>query len=173
MGLDGARVVWEGRDQEPAFGKTFTFNPRNSGTQWVEAEIQWADGARVVAATEFYVDNGLPMVTVAATDATMTEGANDNAMLTFTRTGSTASALTVTYTLGGTAAKWSDYRRIQGDIPVTITIPAGAASATMTLWAVNDTEKEGPEQLVITVAAKPAYNVGLPASATVTIIDND
>ena len=29
---DGARVVWEGRDQRPAFGSTFTFTPSTTAT---------------------------------------------------------------------------------------------------------------------------------------------
>ena len=47
------RIVWEGRDQEPAYGSTFTFTPQNNGTQWVEAEAQWPDGRRVFAAANF------------------------------------------------------------------------------------------------------------------------
>ena len=53
LDLNGARIVWEGRDQEPAFGYTFTFTPQNNGTQWVEAEAQWPDGRRVFATANF------------------------------------------------------------------------------------------------------------------------
>ena len=64
--------------------------------------------------------HALPTVTVAATDATATIGsASDTALLTFTRTGSTTTALTINYALGGTAVKWNDYYRLpQGDMPV-------------------------------------------------------
>ena len=51
--LTGARIVWEGRDQEPAYGSTFTFTPQNNGVQWVEAEAQWPDGRRVFATANF------------------------------------------------------------------------------------------------------------------------
>jgi len=51
--LQHARIVWEGRDQEPAYGSTFTFTPQNNGTQWVEAEAQWPDGRRVFATANF------------------------------------------------------------------------------------------------------------------------
>jgi len=68
MDLNGARIVWEGLDQEPAFGLTFSIAPKNSGDQWVEAEAQWPDGRRVVAASSFnflnpvvnWVDDDLP-----------------------------------------------------------------------------------------------------------------
>src|SRR5204862_219287 len=83
-------------------------------------------------------------VTVAATDATATINSTDNATLTFTRTGATTAALTVGYTLGGTAVKWDDYRTDNGDMPVAITIPAGASSATMTIVAVNNETNASP-----------------------------
>jgi hypothetical protein len=54
-GLDSskARIVWEARDQEPAFGTSFHFTPKNPGEQWVEAEAQWPDGRRVYAVTNY------------------------------------------------------------------------------------------------------------------------
>ena len=68
LNLTGARVVWEGRDQEPAYGSNFTFTPQNNGTQWVEAEVQWPDGRRVFATVNFtanspnvvWVDDAVP-----------------------------------------------------------------------------------------------------------------
>ncbi|HEY5078786.1 MAG TPA: glycoside hydrolase family 9 protein, partial [Opitutaceae bacterium] len=56
-----ARTVWEARDQEPAFGPTYTITPRNSGSQWVEAEVEWPDGRRAFAAGTFMADS--PVVT--------------------------------------------------------------------------------------------------------------
>ncbi|MBU6401643.1 MAG: glycoside hydrolase family 9 protein, partial [Verrucomicrobia bacterium] len=60
-GLDvtQARVVWEARDQQPAYGPTFTFAPTNNGPQWVEAEAQWPDGRRVFATAGFLADSPL------------------------------------------------------------------------------------------------------------------
>lgn len=51
--LSRARIVWEARGQEPAFGKTFTFTPASRGQQWIEAEAQLADGRRVFAIKNF------------------------------------------------------------------------------------------------------------------------
>ncbi|MDF3056461.1 MAG: glycosyl hydrolase family 9 [Rariglobus sp.] len=50
-----AHIIWETRDQEPVFGGEFTFKPRSSGDQWVEAEAQWPDGRRVFATGNFPV----------------------------------------------------------------------------------------------------------------------
>jgi hypothetical protein len=68
MDLGGARITWEARDQDPAYGATFTFAPKNNGTQWVEAEAQWPDGRRVFAKGSFnanspnivWVDDSIP-----------------------------------------------------------------------------------------------------------------
>jgi hypothetical protein len=53
LDLTGARVTWEARDQQPAFGQSFTFAPVNNGPQWVEAEAQFPDGRRVFASNNF------------------------------------------------------------------------------------------------------------------------
>jgi hypothetical protein len=81
--------------------------------------------------------------------------------------------LTVYFTLGGTATKWNDYRRPEGDMPEFITIPAGAASATLTLVPVDDRELEGTETVILTLSPNAAYNVGSPDNATATIEDNE
>ncbi len=51
--LTGARVTWEARDQEPGVDTAYTFSPKNNGTQWVEAEIQWPDGRRIFTTAAF------------------------------------------------------------------------------------------------------------------------
>jgi len=55
--LAGARIVWEARDQEPAFGSTYTISPQNNGAQWVEAEIEWPDGRRSFGASSFLANS--------------------------------------------------------------------------------------------------------------------
>jgi hypothetical protein len=75
LNLSGARVLWEGRDQEPTFGESFVFTPKNNGVQWVEAEIQWPDGRRVFATNTFRADSP----TVAWVDDALPTGASPNA----------------------------------------------------------------------------------------------
>ncbi|MEO5957871.1 MAG: hypothetical protein ABIZ49_04320, partial [Opitutaceae bacterium] len=68
LDLTGARIVWEARDAEPFVGDVFAYRPKNTGTQWVEAEAQFPDGRRVFAANnftigrpmDFWVDGALP-----------------------------------------------------------------------------------------------------------------
>jgi hypothetical protein len=74
--LTGARIVWEGRDQQPAFGSTFTFTPVNDGDQWAEAEVEWPDGRRAFAENDFqangplqiWIDDSLPAGAIATSD---------------------------------------------------------------------------------------------------------
>ncbi len=55
--LSGTRIVWEARDQEPAFGTglSYTFTPVHDGPHWIEAEVQWPDGRRAFAVTSLSV----------------------------------------------------------------------------------------------------------------------
>ena len=113
---------------------------------------------------------GLPTVTVAATDANAAEAATPNTgTFTVSRTGSTAAALTVNYTVGGTASDGTDYTTI----PTSVVIPAGSASATITVTPIDDTVSESNETVVVTLSSSASYNVGSPSAATVTIADND
>ena len=54
-----ARIVWEARDQQPALGPLYTISPKNSGTQWVEAEVEWPDGRRAFAAGTFAASSSI------------------------------------------------------------------------------------------------------------------
>jgi hypothetical protein len=170
MDLDGARIVWEASGQQPAYGETYKFTPSGHGAQWIEAEAQWPDGRRVYARKTLFSENGSPTVSVAATDTTATIGkSSDMAAYTFSRTGSTAKAMTVKFKLGGTAAKWTDYRRPKGDMPESIVIPAGAASAKLNLVAIANSTGAKPATVVLTLEGDPDYNMGKSKSGTVTL----
>jgi subtilisin family serine protease len=108
----------------------------------------------------------LPVITVAATDASASE-AGDPGTFIITRTGSTAAALTVNYTLGGSASNGLDYE----SLPATATIPAGSSSTMVTVTPLADSATEGSETVTLTVSANSAYTVGSLASATVTIAE--
>jgi hypothetical protein len=115
----------------------------------------------------------LPVVSVAATVPTAVIGTTSYATLTFTRTGSASSALTVNYTLGGSAVKWTDYRRpVTGDMPVSIVIPAGATSYTMNITGVANSTGANPETASVTLSADPGYTVGSPNTAAIAIVSN-
>jgi hypothetical protein len=74
--MTNARIVWEARDQSPAFGSTFSDTPVNVGDQWVEAEVEWPDGRRAFAIGDFqaagsnqvWIDDALPANTTTTSD---------------------------------------------------------------------------------------------------------
>lgn len=105
------------------------------------------------------------LVSVAALDATASETGPDLGAFRFTRSGDTTAALTVTYTVTGTAANGTDYQ----SIPVTVTFAAGAATANVFVEPLPDATAEGPETVVLTVVDGAGYVAGSPATATVTI----
>jgi serine protease len=108
-----------------------------------------------------------PSVTVSATDAAAEAGL-DPGTFTVTRSVVTASPLTVNYSMSGTATQGSDYAAVSGSV----IIPASTASATVTITPVDDVIIEGNETVILTLTADPAYFVGPPGNATVTIADN-
>jgi hypothetical protein len=109
-----------------------------------------------------------PVVTAAATDASAAEPSNPGTF-TVTRAGSTSGSLIVNFTIGGTAANGTDY----ASIGTSVTIPAGSASATVTVTPIDDTAVESNETVVLALSAGTGYTVGSPSSATVTIADDD
>jgi hypothetical protein len=111
----------------------------------------------------------LPTVTVAATDPTATEAGVTTGMFAVSRTGSTAAALTVNYTVSGTATPGADYTTLTGSL----TIPAAAASATITVTPINDTAIEVNEAVVVSLGPDGAYVVGAPGSGMVSIVSDD
>jgi hypothetical protein len=166
LDLGGATIVWEAAGQPPAFGPTYTFTPRG-GDQWVEVEATLPDGRRVVGTRNFVTENGLPSVSVVATDDSATIGnTSDLGVFTFTRTGATTSAMTVKFKLGGTLVKWNDYHRTEGDMPVEVVIPAGAATTTMSIYGRANTTNANPATMTVTVTATTEYNAGDPVAAT-------
>ena len=110
-----------------------------------------------------------PIVTVTASDAAASETGPDSGTFTVTRTGDTTSALTVNYTLNGTAQNGTDYQQLGSSV----TIPAGSTSAVVTVTPIDDSIAETNETVILTLSTNAAYTVGSPEHATVTIVDND
>ena len=112
----------------------------------------------------------LPIVTIAATDNTATEQGATTGTHTVSRTGSTAGALTVNYTVDGTATAGSDYQALAGSV----VIAAGQSAAPITIIPIDDAVTGEPnETVIITISNNAAYTVGAPSNSTVIITDND
>jgi len=111
-------------------------------------------------------DDDAPQVNVSTTDDSFSEANGSLAKFFLSRTGSTAAALTVNYTLGGTATSGSDYTAPSGSV----TIAAGSAGAFVDVSMLDDTLAEGTETIVFNVTPDAAYSTGI-SSATRYITD--
>jgi uncharacterized protein (DUF1800 family) len=107
-------------------------------------------------------------VTVAATKPAADETGTKNGEFTFTRTGPTFAPLTLRYGVGGSAVNGFDYVSLPG----LIVIPAGESSVALPLRPNPDLQNEGTDTVVVTVLPSTGYNIGNPATATVTIADS-
>ena len=130
------------------------------------------DGPSVVATTEPGAP-GPPVVSVTATDGA--EAGSVDGVFTVSRTGPTTAALSVAVDLAGSTATAppdanQDYTN---PVPNPVVIPAGQASQQVLVDPVDDTVDEPNETVNVAIVADPAYVIGSPASATVTIVDDD
>jgi regulation of enolase protein 1 (concanavalin A-like superfamily) len=110
-----------------------------------------------------------PVITVEATDTVCSEQGPAPGVFTLTRTGDTASALTVSYSLGGKATNGGDYSAPGRSI----TFTANRSTANVTITPIDDSSYEPPETVEFAISQGPAYEVGSSGSASLTITDND
>jgi acid phosphatase class B len=116
-------------------------------------------------------------VSVAVAPTSTAEDGVGNLVYTFTRTGVTTPALTVNFTIGGTATFNTDYTQTGAATFAppngTVQFAAGSSTATVTIDPTADTTVEPDETVILTVAAGTGYTVGAPSSATGTITNDD
>jgi hypothetical protein len=127
------------------------------------------------------VANDPPTVSVAATDETATEppfatptptlsaaadaDAIDTGAFTVTRTGNLTGPLPVFFSAAGTARRGADY----AGLGASVTIPAGQATATLTVTPRADALRERDETVEITLLPNASYVVAEPSRASVLI----
>ena len=107
----------------------------------------------------------VPVVSVVAFDAAASETGPDLGTFRFTRTGSPASPMTVTYVVTGTATNGTDYQAI----PLTVTFLAGQATVDVFVIPMADGIAEGVETVIVTLTDGATYDLGAPATATATV----
>ncbi|MGB7326393.1 MAG: endo-1,4-beta-xylanase [Rubripirellula sp.] len=114
----------------------------------------------------------LPTVRVFASGGQVTEGAIAPVEFTVHRAGQpTNNPVVVSYSLRGDATPGVDYA---GTASGSVTIPAGATSATVSVAPVSDSMTEGTESIIFEVIDAAGYDVGLISErrAEATISDN-
>jgi hypothetical protein len=110
----------------------------------------------------------VPVTVSVSTSATqVTEGAKATYRIAAANT--VTQAVTILYSMSGTATYGSDYT-LSGVLGQA-TIPAGASFTTVTFTAIADHKSEVKEATTMTLLAAPAYNLARTKSATITIIN--
>src|SRR4029079_2194011 len=120
-------------------------------------------------------------VSVAVSPASVAEDGSTNLVYTFTRVGNTTPALTVNFSVAGTAVftanASTDFAQTGASAfdttSGTVVIPAGSASATVTLDPQVDSVVEQDETAILTVTAGTGYAPASPTAATGTILNDD
>jgi beta-glucanase (GH16 family) len=116
----------------------------------------------------------LPAVSLSVETEDVSEDGNANLIYTFTRTGDASAALTVNYTVGGTATIGTDYSGISAaGSTKTISFAPGAASAIVTVDPTADTTVESDESVTLSLAAGTGYTISTPGAVTGTIKNDD
>jgi hypothetical protein len=77
--------------------------------------------------------------------------------------------LTVFYRASGSATPGIDYSNLTGSV----TIAPGKLTNYFLVKPINDLTAEPAETVVVTLLSRPAYKIGSPSTATVTIADDD
>ena len=86
---------------------------------------------------------------------------------------SVAAAVTVNFTVGGTATQVTDYLITGTATPTSITILAGQQSASLIITPEFDSGAEGQETVVIQLTTGTGYTPTAPTSVEVPIADDD
>lgn len=148
---------------------TFTTSFAAAGTYSLSAGFDGSAVAEVSrsAALSLVVSAALPQVSVVAGASAAAEFGTAPATFTIVRTGSTAQALSVPFTLSGSATVTTDY-----SVPGSpLVIPAGASSAVVTIVPVADGVPEGLESITLTIPANSAAYVLTTATASTNLAD--
>ena len=155
---------------------TITINPSVDGTveadETVTLTVAAGTGYTVGApasATGTILNDDVPSATIAVAPASVAEDGAPNLVYTVTLNQASFSALSVSYTIGGTATNGTDYATITSPL----VIPAGSTTGTITVNPTTDATIESDETVTLTLSAGAGYTVGVPASATGTILNDD
>ena len=178
FGLPSNDTFSDAAPQGPYTADLSVFNGTNPNGVWslfvkddaVDAAGKIIDGWSLSINTQ----PATPTVSLAVTpDRVMEDGLAD-LIYTFSRTGPTDSALSVNYTVAGTATPDSDYTGIpaQGTTK-TVTFAAGSATATLTVDPRGDTDVEAAETVALSLVEGSGYTIGTQESVVGTIQDDD
>jgi Ca2+-binding RTX toxin-like protein len=123
------------------------------------------------------ISQDLPLVSVSLNYGSLSEKVQNNFVYTFSRSDSTANALTVNFKIGGTAIFNSDYVQTgatsftatQG----TINFAPGSSTVTLTLNPLDDDIVESNETIDLQLITSANYGINTGTVQTATIVNDD
>ena len=121
------------------------------------------------SATATIVNDDFPVASITVSPAGVNEDGAPNLIYTVALDQPSTSALSIGFSLGGTATNGTDYATINSPL----VIAAGQSSGTITVNPTPDGTVEPDETVVISLNAGSGYTVGSPNSATGTILNDD
>ena len=127
-------------------------------------------GAGIFATTNLATANftiASPVADIVATDPIACEFGPENGAFIVARTGNTAGALTIPIATSGTAINGTTYNSVGSSM----TIPAGAVSATIPIVPIPDSIAQGDRMAIVTLGNGSGYNLGANSAATVVVRD--
>ena len=130
------------------------------------------NGTKFSAATWINSEDSTPNITLAVSPSSVAEDGLANLVYTFTRTGATTNALSVNYSIAGTAIG-NDYTNAAPTTGTTITFAAGASTTTLIIDPTADTLVESDETVALTLLTGTGYSVGTTTAVTGTILNDD
>src|SRR5262249_22899117 len=110
-----------------------------------------------------------PVVSILATGPIADEFGPVDGEFRISRTGTTTAALTVQFTVDGTATEGDDY----ATLPRSVVIPAGSSSVSLPVTVLDDNLVEWFETVAVTLSPGPDYQVDLGHETAVVLIDDD
>ncbi|MBI5384134.1 MAG: FAD-dependent oxidoreductase [Verrucomicrobia bacterium] len=108
-----------------------------------------------------------PTVEVIASDSVAAEDGPNPAVFAIVRSAAATNALTVAYTLSGTATPGEDFTATSGSL----VIPPGQLVASVTILPSQDTLAEADETVTLTLATNAAYQLGAYTNASAIVHD--
>jgi len=121
------------------------------------------------SATGTILNDDVPTATISVSPVAVAEDGAPNLVYTVTLNQASFSALSIGYTIGGTAINGTDYATIASPL----VISAGSTTGTVTVNPTADATIETDETVTLTLNAGAGYTVGVPNSTTGTILNDD
>lgn len=114
-------------------------------------------------------DTWKPQVSVTAADAVGSEAGANSLTYRFSRSFTNGGAVSVNYSLSGSAVNGTDYATVSG----TATILSGQSFVDVVVTPTDDPDDEDTEAVDVNVSSGGHYRIGSPSGASGTITDND